>query len=85
MWRPLIILLFALAWTPVSADLYMGRDAAGVLIVTDKPFAGGQLIARTPPPAAQSPAVAVNAMPSSTAPTDAMPQTPPGKSFTQDD
>jgi hypothetical protein len=44
------LLLASLAWLPASgADIYVGHDASGVLVLSDTPFAGAQQTYRTPP------------------------------------
>lgn len=46
------LLLLGTAWLPsAQADIYVGHDASGVLILSDVPFAGAQQTYVTPPPA----------------------------------
>ncbi len=46
------LLLAGTAWQPAAqADIYVGHDASGVLILSDVPFAGAQQTYVTPPPA----------------------------------
>jgi len=45
-----MLLLAAPAWPPAArADIYVGHDASGVLVLSDTPFAGAQRTYRTPP------------------------------------